>query len=170
MKEIIKDGYLELPAESRPKEPYSDALDDLFIRITDLINFTGEVIISRELSKEQSEGNVEVKPEFSLLQKGKSKIEFPAIKVNARKWNRLARRLPEQLFYSSVTQLATIFETYLSEIFHEILWRQPELIIVGEKQLTTEEIFQHQSLDEIKDTLVEKNSLHFIIWFLSKNG
>jgi hypothetical protein len=156
LKAITEKGYLELPAKYETNGPCSDALDDLYIRVTDLINFVGEVIVSRELSKDQIEDNLEIEPKLSLIQTGTDNIEFPSIKIKAEKWTRLARRLPEQLFYSSVTQMATIYETYLSEIFHEILWNHPELIIVGEKQLTTEEIFEHQTLDSIKFTLTDR--------------
>lgn len=156
MKGIIQKGYLELPAEYRPVTPYTDALDDLYIRVTDLINFTGEVIVSRELSKDLRDENLEIKPKLHLIHRARKNIEFPTIKMKARKWSRLAKQLPEQLFYSSITRMATIYETYLSEIFHEILLRHPKLIIEDERQLTTEEIFQHQSLDEIKRTLIEK--------------
>ena len=139
---------LHLPYQHEIPEPHTDALQDFHIRIEDFVNFVGEVLITREYSKGKLNGTQNFQPDLKtrVLQ---FEIEVPEIEVNSKEWNNLIKELPEQLFFSSVMRLATIFETYLHEIFREILWRQFDLILNNEKQLSTSEIFEHENLKDV---------------------
>jgi hypothetical protein len=154
------DKDLELPFWKTIPKPKSDALDDVQIRFNHLINFAGGVLATLSSLDTNQERENEV-IQVNLKPKNEKAVISPKIKVKSEEWEKLFSYIPTQLFYSSIVQLATLYEVFLSELIKEILKFNDSWLEIEEKQITTKKIFSLGSLEKIKWKLIEKKILDF---------
>jgi hypothetical protein len=146
---------IKLPVKTKVEIERSDAFQDLNIRLDQLLNFIGEVLVLRRLAGNKIDEDITFIPEIRdrIIDK---KVESPSIELISSKWNSLRKDLWEQLFYSSITRLLTAYEVFWSELLKEVLFRNFELLMTKDKQFSNEEIFAKENIEELKAELVDK--------------
>jgi hypothetical protein len=152
---------LNLPFQSISPSPSTDALKDVHIRFSELVNYIGLVLLNTHLIKQLSPplDNGMISPNIKAY--AVHVVATPDIAVQSGKWDSLSWALPERLFYSAIVQLATLYEVYLGELMADILWRNDEWLEGDERQLTAKEIFKIGSIEDIRAKLIDKRILDF---------
>jgi len=137
-----------LPFSERGLDLRSEALEDFYIRCSEWVNYVGSVILllghCTELSGEP-----------------RLRVPAPLIRGHHEELEETIQRLPKSLSTTAWTQLSTTFDVYLSELASEALRLNPELLSIDEKQLTTSEILELGSFDEIKERLIQRWTFRF---------
>lgn len=152
---------LNLPFQSIPPAPYTDALDDVHIRFSELVNYVGQVLLTSHLIKELSPPLDKGVISLNLKAYATHVMATPAIAIQSSNWESLSWMLPERLFYSAIVQLATLYEVFLAELIADILWRNDEWLEADERQLTAKEIFKIGSIEDIRAKLIDRKILDF---------
>ena len=152
---------LTLPFRSKAPSPKSDALSDVHIRFSELVNYVGEVLLTSHLVKELSQPPDREAISITLKSKRNESIVAPTIELQSGEWEKLSRNLSQRLLFSSVVHLATSYEIFQAELIEDVLWRNDEWLGLEERQLTTKEIFKLGSLEEIRLKLIERKVLDF---------
>lgn len=146
---------INLPYESSVPTPRCEALVDFHIRVDALVNYVGESLLLLDTAHGIGLNTGLIKPRLPSFLDYEPKCPF--IQSATREWAVHQRRMPEQLFYSAVIQLASHFEIYLVELANEIYYaNEEELLIIGEKQLSTKQIYELGSFDRIRQYLKRK--------------
>lgn len=82
-------------------------------------------------------------------------IQLPNLKLQGRNTRQL-ELYPTLLFKNSIINISSSFEQYIKEIVSEIYTWNEGLLNINEKQLTTSEILEFDSIDSIKQELAER--------------
>ncbi len=151
---------ITLPFRVHPRSESSDALDDFYIRISELISYVSEVLLFSHIGSNLPVSDFAVEPKLRGPRKRKNKeVSFyPAPKISVKENNvdNISRNFSRKLFHHAISQLVTSYEVFLNELTEDILWRNVSLLSVDEKQLSTKEIFELGDIEEIQRTLIEK--------------
>jgi len=151
---------LQLPYKSKVAKPKSDALDDVHIRFTRLVNYIGEVLLTSHLANKYD--GSKIKKTFSINSKNRDKSTSSLkIIVHSDEWKNFSVNLQEKLFYSSIVQLSTIYEVFLSELMTEILRHNDEWLEKDERQITVKELFKCRNLTDARFKLIDRKILDF---------
>ncbi|WP_394389402.1 hypothetical protein [Shewanella woodyi] len=150
---------ISLPFKIRPREEYSDALDDFFIRTSEWFNYISEVLLFSHVGSKMPISDFSVKPQIKGPRRRRSSasedLPTPKITIKDKNLDAISRNLSRNLFHHSISQLVTNFEVFLNEITEELLWRNVALLSTEQKQLTNKEIFELGDIDEIKTSLIQ---------------
>jgi hypothetical protein len=152
---------LSLPFQSKPPAPSTDALKDVHIRFSELVNYVGQALLDTHLIKQLSPSLDKGIISPNIKAYGVHVVATPDIAIQSGKWESLSMMLPERLFYSAIVQLATLYEVYLGELIADILWRNDEWLEGDERQLTTKEIFKIGNIEDIRAKLIDRKILDF---------
>ncbi len=147
---------LHLPFESKLPSPRTDALVDFHLRVDQLINYVGDILLILDAS--QNTNFSDTKQVTPILPKDifNRVPKVPVIEFDGQNWGKYRREIPKRLFYSAIVQLVSHFETFLAELLNDIYYSHIELLINDERQLTTKEIFELGSLQKIHQHLKQK--------------
>jgi hypothetical protein len=156
-----QDYTLYLPYKSEVPSPRCDGLVDFHIRVDELINYVGEMLLLIDATRKAGFSTGRVKP---ILPEDifKNVPKVPTIIFDERNWDKYRSEIPTRLFYSAVVQLVSHFETFIAELLNDIYYSNPELLAINEKQLTTKEIFEIGSVKKIRHYLKRKMVSKFI--------
>ena len=150
---------ITLPFEIRPREEYSDALDDFFIRTSEWINYISEVLLFSHVGSKMPISDFSVQPQIKGPRRRRhsasADLPSPKITIKDKNLDAISRNLSRNLFHHSISQLVTNFEVFLNEITEDLLWRNVALLSTEQKQLTNKEIFELGDIDEIKTSLIQ---------------
>jgi hypothetical protein len=152
---------LKLPFKSIAPTTKSDALDDVHIRFSELVNYIGEVLLTSHLVKEVSTPLDNGAIPIHLKSNRSGDIVVPTVEIQASEWDQLSINLLHRLFLSSIVQLATLYEVFLAELIEDILLRNNEWLELDERQLTAKEIFKLGSIENIRAKLIDRKILDF---------
>lgn len=149
---------ITLPFRIRPREEYSDALDDFFIRTSEWVNYISEVLLFSHVGSKMPISDFSVKPQIKGPRRRRTTskdLATPKITIKDKNFDAISRNLSRNLFHHSISQLVTNFEIFLNEITEDILWRNVQLLSTEQKQLTNKDIFQLGDIDAIKTSLIQ---------------
>lgn len=152
---------LYLPYKNDISKPKSDALDDVHLRFNELVNFIGEVLLSSQMTRGLENFVTFQDVQVQLDMKHQESAKFPIIKIKDDESKKLTKNIARKLFYSSIVQLATIYEVFLSELIREILVHNDEWLESHERPFTAKEIFQIGTIDEIRRKLMSEKILDY---------
>ena len=146
---------VNLPYKSEEPTPRSDALADFHIRVDGLVNYTAESLLLLDMAYETGFNTGLIEPRLpSYLNE---RPTCPSIRSTKRKWDAHRSRIPQQLFYSAITRLASHFKTYLMALANEIYYsNEEELLAIDQRQLSTRQIYELGSFNRIRQYLKRK--------------
>ena len=147
---------IELPFFVRPNSDKSDALDDFYISFSHWVNFVGEVLLFSHIGNNLPVADISVNPVLKYGITGNKSVISPKITVKKSEAKTVTYSLAKNLFHHSIAQLVADYEIFLNDITSDILFRNPDILAIEEKQLTTKQIFDFSNVDNIIGFLVDK--------------
>ena len=150
---------IELPFFIKPNADKSDALDDFYINFSHWLNYICEVLLFSHVEDNLPVGDFSIKPDLKYGIGGEKRIISPTISLKKSKKKIIAYSLAENLYNQAIALLVSNYEQFLNDQTSDILWRNPDILAIEERQLTTKQIFNLGNIDDIKEFLIEKKLL-----------
>jgi len=147
---------IELPFFIQSNYDKSDALADFYIHFSHWINFTCEVLLFNHIGENFLVEDLSVKPKLKYGISGNKNVISPKIILQKARSKTVTYSLAENLFNHSISHLVTNYEMFLNQLTEDILWRNIELLLIDERQLTTKQIFDLGNIEKIQEFLVDK--------------
>jgi hypothetical protein len=150
---MTQKDILDLPFQVERPEEVTDALRGLYIRVNRLINYTGEVLLTAYIAEGSTPPSDIVSPRARVDYLDR-KISVPLIQVDTTKWASLEAKMLERLFYTSLVQLASHYEMFLTKLAEEI-YLNNDLIKECERKLTVAEVMKFRDFDELTANVIK---------------
>ncbi|MCH7497718.1 MAG: hypothetical protein IH971_07705 [Candidatus Marinimicrobia bacterium] len=133
---------------------------DFHIRVDALLDYVGELLVILDKSFNARHPSGVSSPE--LPAKFRKTPKAPTIEFDKREWDKLRGDIPSRLYESSIVQLASHFEIFISELVSEVYFANTSLLAIDELQLTTRQILEIGSIEKIRQYLIEKATRNLI--------
>ncbi|MBM7558155.1 hypothetical protein [Halanaerobacter jeridensis] len=144
---------LNLPYSKELPEFYTDPLSDFYLRVRELVNYTGEIIVMAFNSDAYESIDI-IEPEFNFETKDiESSLNIPQIKIISEKQKSLKEKMIKRLFYTSLTQLVGHYEKFLWELGWDIYYFN-DILKKSKKKFTASRIAKFDNYDELKDDII----------------
>ncbi len=145
---------IELPFTPNRKKKTTEALSDFYAVLSQIINFYQESLMMYSATRDS------ILPKSIPERNGKAYLSqtytIPAIQILERKEFH-SEIYPIRLYNNTITNIASVYEIYLRELATEIYRYNTELLKIDEKQLSSREILDFKSIDDIKEELIDRS-------------
>lgn len=151
---------INIPINNKYPSPSTDALQDFYININSILNYTSEMLLLLELNKSPT-----IEPKRIEINLGRTILGEPIISPNlniAKSFTKISKNTVEELFNSSLTRIASCYEGYLNQLMHELYWHN-DIIQSSEIKVPISEVFRFNSLESLEDDLIQNIILSTIM-------